>query len=584
LYFIGTKEVLLNMKLRRLQYLWGCKLTGYLVLLAMLFSLAGGALSSAPVYADHTGGPSVDGNTLVSSISVTLELSKDTAQPGDSVTASGRADANTWVSIKVLDSAQSVIVFDAVKSGAAGGYSCTFKVPGAAAGTLTVVAGYGDNVANKTITVSATPGDTTAPTWPDKKLFYSDLSQSGVTLSWSGATDNVGVTGYKVYRGTVLLTTVPAGESSYTVTGLSAGITYTFTVQAVDAAGNESSDGPSITVTTTRSNGGGGGGGSSALQAVTSTTGTAAVPPGAGGTISLGNEAAIIIPANALQGTLAAEVKIQKVDQPPAVPAGFRLAGAVYQFSVGGAKSYSFAKKATIKISFDPDLIKEGEVPTLQYYDPAQAKWVDIGGSVSGNFVTARVDHLTMFAVLVTEEKEEEVQPSPEAFKDIAGHWAADNINELVSLGAIAGYPDGTFRPDSSITRAEFATVLAQAFKLAPQNGKVFTDTAAHWARDYIATAAANGIVSGYDDTTFGPDRLITREQMAMMVVKAAGLSPKAGETSFADSGSISLWAGEAVSTAVENGIIGGYPDNTVRPLGNASRAEAATVIVRIKN
>ncbi|MGI5823928.1 MAG: hypothetical protein ACOX6Z_08320, partial [Dethiobacteria bacterium] len=93
------------MKLRRLQYLWGCKLTGYLVLLAMLFSLAGGALSSAPVYADHTGGPSVDGNTLVSSISVTLELSKDTAQPGDSVTASGRADANTWVSIKVLDSA-----------------------------------------------------------------------------------------------------------------------------------------------------------------------------------------------------------------------------------------------------------------------------------------------------------------------------------------------------------------------------------------------------------------------------------------------------------------------------------------------
>lgn len=331
------------------------------------------------------------------------------------------------------------------------------------------------------------------------------------------------------------------------------------------------------------SSGGGGSssGSPSALQAVTSTTGTAAVPPGAGGTISLGNEAAIIIPANALQGTLAAEVKIQKVDQPPAVPAGFRLAGAVYQFSVGGAKSYSFAKKATIKISFDPDLIKEGEVPTLQYYDPAQAKWVDIGGSVSGNFVTARVDHLTMFAVLVTEEKEEEVQPSPEAFKDIAGHWAADNINELVSLGAIAGYPDGTFRPDSSITRAEFATVLAQAFKLAPQNGKVFTDTAAHWARDYIATAAANGIVSGYDDTTFGPDRLITREQMAMMVVKAAGLSPKAGETSFADSGSISLWAGEAVSTAVENGIIGGYPDNTVRPLGNASRAEAATVIVK---
>lgn len=67
-----------------------------------------------------------------------------------------------------------------------------------------------------------------------------------------------------------------------------------------------------------------------------------------------------------------------------------------------------------------------------------------------------------------------------EAFNDIAGHWAFNNINKLVSLGAIAAYPDGSFRPDSSITRAEFATVLAKAFKLAPQSGKIFTDTADH--------------------------------------------------------------------------------------------------------
>ncbi len=431
-----------------------------------------------------------------------------------------------------------------------------------------------------TYTQTAAGPDTTAPTWTDGTLAATGVSQSGLTLSWSGASDNVGVTGHNVYRGTTLLTASPITETSYTVTGLSAGTQYTFSVQALDAAGNESTDGPSVTVTTTSSSigGGGGGGGSSTPEAVSSTTGTAMVTPSAGGTISLGDEAAVILPADALQGTSKVEVKIQKVDQPPAAPAGFRLAGAVYEFSVGGADSYSFAKNVTIKISFDPDLISAGETPALQYYDQTQDKWVDIGGSVSGNLVTAQVDHFTKFAVMATVGEE---QQPPEILIDVADHWALNNINELLSLGAISGYPDGSFRPDNSITRAEFATVLAKAFKLAPQNGKVFADTAGHWARDYIATAAANGIVSGYDGSAFGPDDLVTREQMAVMIVKAAGLSPAVGEISFADGGSISGWAREAVATATKNGIMSGYPDNTVRPLGNATRAEAVTVIVK---
>ncbi|TEB07050.1 Chitinase A1 precursor [Pelotomaculum schinkii] len=434
------------------------------------------------------------------------------------------------------------------------------------------------------VTYTQTPvgEDATAPSWDKGSLTASDVTKSSLTLSWSGATDNVGVTGYNIYQGTTRLNASPVSESSYTVKGLSAGTTYTFTVQALDAAGNESSDGPSVTVTTASGSGGGGGG----VSAVRSTTGTAMVPPGAGGAISLGDEATIIIPANALQGTSKVEVKVQKVDQPPAAPAGFRLAGAVYEFSVGGADSYSFAKKVTIKISFDPDLIGDGETPVLQYYDQAQSQWINIGGTVSGTVVSAQVDHLTKFAVMVAVETEEEPPEVPaevpaEALKDIAGHWAFDNINKLVSLGAVAGYPDGSFRPDSSITRAEFATVVAKACKLEPQSGKVFGDTAGHWAREYIATAAANGIVMGYDDSTFGPDDLITREQMAVMIVRAAKLAPAAGETSFSDRGSISGWALEAMATAMENGIMNGYPDHTIQPQGNATRAEAVTVIVK---
>ena len=173
-----------------------------------------------------------------------------------------------------------------------------------------------------------------------------------------------------------------------------------------------------------------------------------------------------------------------------------------------------------------------------------------------------------------------EIVPGIKMLKDIAGHWAENNIQKLVALGAISGYPDGTFKPDNKITRAEFATILVKAFQLEPQNGKVFKDTAGHWAQETISTAASYGIVRGYSADSFGPDDLITREQMVVMIVRAVKLTPAAVELSFTDSASISEWAREAMGTAVANGIISGYPDNTVRPQANATRAEAVTVIV----
>ncbi|WP_192895345.1 S-layer homology domain-containing protein [Pelotomaculum sp. FP] len=434
-----------------------------------------------------------------------------------------------------------------------------------------------------TYTQTPVESDTTAPSWGSgSSLTASDVGRTGLTLSWSGATDNVGVTGYNVYQGDSLLTTTPVTGNSYDVSGLSAGTEYTFTVQAVDAAGNESTDGPSVTVKTTSSGGGGGGGsGSSAPQAVSSTTGTAMVAPSAGGTIGLGSEAVVIIPANALQGTSKVEVKVQKADQVPETPEGFKLAGSVYEFSVDGKNSYNFNKDVVITLSFDPSALAPGEKPEIFYYDEASGQWVSLGGTVSGNTVTVQVDHFTKFAVMIAGEAE--AVPSgqvPAALKDITGHWAMDSINQLVALGAISGYPDGTFKPDNSITRAEFAAVLVKAFKLENKGGGVFADTTAHWARDYIAAAADNGVVNGYDTGAFGPDDLITREQMAVMIVKAAKLTPVAGETQFADNGSISGWAGNAVVTATRNGIMKGYPDNTFQPHSQATRAEAVTVIV----
>lgn len=166
-------------------------------------------------------------------------------------------------------------------------------------------------------------------------------------------------------------------------------------------------------------------------------------------------------------------------------------------------------------------------------------------------------------------------------FSDTINHWAQDNIKKLVTLGAINGYPDNSFKPDNDITRAEFTTVLIRMLELPLRNGKTFTDTVDHWACDMISTAAHHGIVNGYDDNTFGPDEPITREQMAVMIIRVSEPAPEEGELNFIDSDRISDWARSFMITAVKNEIINGYPDNTIRPQGLATRAEAVTIIVR---
>jgi hypothetical protein len=184
-------------------------------------------------------------------------------------------------------------------------------------------------------------------------------------------------------------------------------------------------------------------------------------------------------------------------------------------------------------------------------------------------------------------EPEEPVTPEPEEtanveLKDISGHWAENIIVELVSSGAVSGYSDATFQPDQNITRAEFTTILVKAFKLEAKTGKDFADIANHWAKDAIVTAAAHGIVNGYDANSFRPDKNITREQMAVMIVKAAQLNKNDGESKqFIDNDKISSWAAEAIAIASQHKIITGYPDNSFKPQGEATRAEAVTVIVK---
>lgn len=171
------------------------------------------------------------------------------------------------------------------------------------------------------------------------------------------------------------------------------------------------------------------------------------------------------------------------------------------------------------------------------------------------------------------------------AFSDIADNWAEEYIENMVGMGWIYGYNDGTFRPGVSITRGEFLSILIRMLQqtegIALQLGQSFNDTTSHWANKYISTAVTLGITSGYNDGNFYPDAPIIREQMAIMLAKAAGIEGRTDAPGFADDALISAWAKDYVSYTTERGWLGGYEDNTFRPQRQATRAEVCALFWR---
>lgn len=312
------------------------------------------------------------------------------------------------------------------------------------------------------------------------------------------------------------------------------------------------------------------------------------ITPGEGGTVALEDLINLVVPPGALSESGPVEIAIIKISAIPGIPEGAKLASGVFQINVSGQAGYLFAKKPAISMKFDPRMVGEDEVPAIFNYDEILKDWIIIGGSVDGDRITAETDSVNKIAVMVIKKKLEkvllekpEVKAPASGFNDIAGHWAEELILKLASSGVVSGYPDGSFRPDGHISRAEFVTVLAKLLKISPRNGSQFSDTEGHWAREYIAAAYANGFASG-NEGYFYPDDCITREQMAVMVFKAAKLNPKSGSFRPEDLDAISKWAGEAVTTLICEGILSGYSDNTIRPQGLATRAEAVAILSKL--
>ncbi|MCD8181537.1 MAG: S-layer homology domain-containing protein [Firmicutes bacterium] len=163
--------------------------------------------------------------------------------------------------------------------------------------------------------------------------------------------------------------------------------------------------------------------------------------------------------------------------------------------------------------------------------------------------------------------------------------WAAQAILALAQQGIVSGRGDGTFDPNGNITRAEYCQILVGAIgKTSESADSYFDDVASDaWYYHAVSVASNYGIVVGYGDGNFGPNDLITRQDMALMTYKAAQVMSlgvtSTTSTSFTDADQISAYALEAVASLNNAGIINGMGDGTYGPLANATRAQAAVIL-----
>lgn len=310
----------------------------------------------------------------------------------------------------------------------------------------------------KALTLHVKQPEPKAPAWENAVVTASNVTQTGVTLNWTPAVDAPSITEYAIYKDGVKLASVAGSVYSYQVSGLSADTSYTFKIEAGNAGGKWSEDGPSVIVKT---------------NVDTSSPGGT---PGGGTT-----------------------------NPDPVNPDG-----------------------------------KDPEKPTTD--------------------------------IVLT---------------DIEGHWASDAIQQAIKLKFINGYTDNSFRPNASVTRGEFAAMLARALHLEEKGDADFADIdmIPAWARPYIASVVNAGIASGFEDNTYRPAQAITRAEVAAMIVRAKKLPlENNAELSFKDADQIPNWAKPFVAAAYKAGLLQGRDGGIFAPADQATRAEAVTLILALLN
>lgn len=260
----------------------------------------------------------------------------------------------------------------------------------------------------------------------------------------------------------------------------------------------------------------------------------------------------------------------------------------MYAVDSGGSRFAPEAFEAPITVTFHyEEELTEPELLGVYYWDPATdaPRYVRSTLNREQGTIEARLEHFSTYSLMAFDKSYADVPRQ---------HWLYPALRQLIAAHVVTGVSEDRFAPDRQVSRAEFVTLWMRTLGTAEPvggqetEGATFVDVpvTAYYAAA-VAAARQAGIVNGRGDGRFAPDELITREEMAAMLVRGleqAGQPAGAGDRqpfSFADQDDVSAWALPAMEQAASIGLVGGYEDGTVRPQRWATRAEAAQMIWR---
>jgi hypothetical protein len=246
--------------------------------------------------------------------------------------------------------------------------------------------------------------------------------------------------------------------------------------------------------------------------------------------------------------------------------------------------------KVTIYRVVEGDKNTKAGLSELEYKLSEDGKYYVVTVKEFGLFAVVSSDDTDTLAIPAFKPEQTEITEEKNiGFTDISEHWAKEYIVKSAEIGLFSGIEENIFAPDANTTRAMFVTVLGRlAGVSAITNGATSfndVDTDDYFA-PYVKWAVENGIASGVGENCFAPNEDITREQVAVMLcnfTKNNGIElKKVYKAEFTDSGNISTWAEDSVKALAEAGIISGRSDSSFDPKGTATRAEIATMLIKL--
>lgn len=232
-------------------------------------------------------------------------------------------------------------------------------------------------------------------------------------------------------------------------------------------------------------------------------------------------------------------------------------------------------KPVSIAIRFDRQKLGGLDPLACLVFREEGGTWLPVGGKLDrgAGAIEVALERFSSYAVFAVRKE----------FGDVPGHWAAREIGVLAARGVLGGYPDGSFRPDKTVTRAELASLLAKFLDLKAEGpANAFSDVPPDaWYAPAVAAVKAKGLMAGAKGQ-FRPNATLTREELAAVVLRLAGLKEQDLTVSFRDAQEVAPWARRAVATAAAAGLMRGVGEDRFAPKDEVTRAQAAAILCRV--